>query len=202
MGRGGNEQRAEEAVDIRVVANDKHVFAVAKLVNEMLEVVQAGFRGKCTGEQDLGLVTSLRADEGGGLHASLEIAGDNDVELDLQRIQDMSKLQAVALSVFIERAFEIEERVSAAGSGAGMTKNKQVHRSCFHFSLLSAAVFHREGGMNRGTLLRAGQGWLSGIVVEDSGIGFLKRGRDGLRIGNRVGGVVRNGILTFATHKK
>jgi hypothetical protein len=39
-------------------------------------------------------------------------------------------------------------------------------------------------------------------VVKDSGIGFVQRRRDGLRIGNRVGGIVRNGILTFVAHKK
>jgi len=39
-------------------------------------------------------------------------------------------------------------------------------------------------------------------VVEDSGIGFVERRRDGLGIGNWVGGVVRNGILTFGAHKK
>jgi len=38
--------------------------------------------------------------------------------------------------------------------------------------------------------------------MEDSGIGFVERRRDGLRIGNRVGGIVRNGILTFIAHKK
>jgi len=150
---GGNEQRAEEAVDIRVVANDKDVFAVTKLVKKMLEFVKVGFGGKCSGEQDLRLVAGFGADERSGLHASFEIAGDDDIKLDLQRIQNMSKLQAVALSVFIERAFDIEERVGAAHSGAGMTKNKQVHGSCFHFSLLSAAVFHCEGGMNRGTFI-------------------------------------------------
>jgi len=92
MGGGGNEQRAEEAVDIRVVANDKDVFAVAKLVNEMLEVVKGGFGGKRTGEQNLGFVASFGADERSGLHASFEIAGDDDIKLDLQCIQNMSKL--------------------------------------------------------------------------------------------------------------
>ena len=53
-----------------------------------------------------------------------------------------------------------------------------------------------------GLLSRAGRGRLCGIVMEDSGIGFVERRRDGLRIGNRVGGIVRNGILTFVAHKK
>jgi hypothetical protein len=34
-----------------------------------------------------------------------------------------------------------------------MTKNKQVHGSCFHFSLLSKAVFHYEGVMNGVTFI-------------------------------------------------
>lgn len=202
MGGGGDEQRAEKAIDIWVMADNEDIFAVAKLVNEMLEVVKVGFGGKRTGEQDLGFVASLRADERSSLHASFEIAGDNDIELDLQRIQNMGKLQAVPLSVFIERAFDIEERVGAARPGAGMAKNEQVHGSYFHFSLRRKAVFHYEGGMNHGSLLRAGRGRLCGIVVKDSGIGFVERGRDGLGIGNRVGWVVGNGILTFGTHEK
>ena len=63
----------------------------------------------------MGFVAGLGADEGGGLEAALERAGDDEVELNVQRVQDVSELEAVLLAFLVERALEVEEWIGARG---------------------------------------------------------------------------------------
>lgn len=106
------------------MAYDEEVLVAAALVEKLLEVLQRGLGGEAIGEQNLGLVAGLGADEGGGLEATLERAGDDEIELYLQCIQYIREMEAVALAVFIQRALEIEDWIFAADACAGVAENK------------------------------------------------------------------------------
>lgn len=67
----------------------------------------------------------------------LKLTGDDEVELDLQCIQYMGKLKAVTVAVFVERTLDIEKRIGAAGSGAGVTEDEEIHESIFIVNLLT-----------------------------------------------------------------
>ena len=125
--RAAIEERAEEGGEVGVVADDQHVFALGVVMQQALELLEGGGGGERVGLQNGRLVAGLGADEGGGLQAALERAGDDEVELDVQRIEDVSELQAVALALFVERSFDIEEGIGAAGSGTGVTEDEQIH---------------------------------------------------------------------------
>lgn len=122
-----NEERTQEAVYVGVVTHDHNIFAIAILMDEVLKVVQRGFGGERVGEQYLGLIASFGADEGCSLHTALEFAGDDEIELYLHCIQHISELKTMALTIFIERALDVEQRIGAAGSSAGVTKNEKIH---------------------------------------------------------------------------
>jgi hypothetical protein len=109
------------------VADEEEVLTFGALAEKLLEVFESGVGGECGGVQDLGFVASLGADERRGLEAALEGAGDDQVELDVQRVQHVSELEAMLLALFIERAFGVEERIAARLAGAGVAKNIQIH---------------------------------------------------------------------------
>jgi hypothetical protein len=114
------------------VADEEEVLAFGALAAKLLEVYDGCVGGERGGVQDLGLIAGLSADERGGLEAAFEWAGDDKVELDVQRIEDVSELNAVLLAFFIEWAFGVEERIFARLTGAGVAKNEQIH-SLFTF---------------------------------------------------------------------
>jgi hypothetical protein len=59
---------------------------------------------------------------------ALERTGYDCVELQLHGVEHMGQLKTVALAVLVERALAIENRVGAPQAGAGMTKDKKIHR--------------------------------------------------------------------------
>jgi len=93
------------------VADEEEVLALGALAEELLEVLEGGFGGERGGVEDLGFVAGLGADERGGLEAAFEGAGDDEVELDVQRVEHMSELEAMLLAFLIEGAFGVEERI-------------------------------------------------------------------------------------------
>ena len=76
--------------------------------------MESGFGGERGGVEDLRFVAGLGADERGGLQAALEWAGDDEVELDVQGVQDMGELEAVALAFLVEGALEVEGGIGRA----------------------------------------------------------------------------------------
>jgi len=122
------EERGEEGGEVGIVADEKKVLGFGAVAEELLEVAEGGLRSEGGGEQDLAVVAGLGADERGGLEAALEGAGDDEIELDVESVEDVGELEAVLLAVLVERAFDVEERVGAAGAGAGVPKQKEVHR--------------------------------------------------------------------------
>ena len=106
------------------MADDEYVLGVGALLEEVVEVLERGGRGEGVGVEDLGLIAGLGADEGGGLEAALEGAGDDQVKVDVEGVENVGKLQAVTLAFLVEGAFDVEERVSSAGSRAGVSENK------------------------------------------------------------------------------
>jgi hypothetical protein len=93
------------------VADDQQVLVLVALSNERIEVFQGGVGGKGLGVEDVGLIAGLGADEGGGLEAALEGAGDDEVEVYVEGVEDVCELKAVALALLIEGAFVVQERV-------------------------------------------------------------------------------------------
>ena len=110
------------------MADDQEVLGVGALLEELLESLRVAAGARRVGEEDVGLVAGLGADEGGGLEAALEGAGDDQVELNVERVEDVGELEAVALAFFVEGTFGVEERVGAACAGAGVAKNEEIHR--------------------------------------------------------------------------
>ena len=84
-------------------------------------------RAKGLGDHDLGVVADLRAHQRGRLQCALERAGDDQIELNLQGVQVPADQQALLLAFLVEGTFDVDQRIRAADSGAGMTKDIKVH---------------------------------------------------------------------------
>jgi hypothetical protein len=109
------------------VADDQKVFAIGTVVQERLELSEGGGGGEGVGVQNLGLVAGLGADEGGGLEAAFERARDDEIELNVKGVQHVGELEAMLLALLVERTLDVEERVGAAYTGAGMTEDVKIH---------------------------------------------------------------------------
>jgi hypothetical protein len=109
------------------VADKEEVFHLGAVVQELVEVAERGFGSECAGEQDFGLVAGLCADERGSLEAALEGAGDDEIELNVEGIEDVGELQAVLLAFLVEGAFEVELGIGAACACAGMPEDEEIH---------------------------------------------------------------------------
>ena len=125
------EEMVEEARDVGVVADDHDVLVGRTLVEEALELWVGGAGRERVGYEDGGLVSGFGADELRSLQAALERAGDDEIEVDGEGVEDVRKLDALALAVFIERAFDVNSRIGAACACTGVTKYKQVHARSF-----------------------------------------------------------------------
>jgi len=128
-GGGGNEERAEECVEVGIVADDEQVLVAGVLAQKLLELGEGGVGSERGGGEDFGLVAHLCADERGGLHGALQGAGDDEVELELHGVEDMGELEAVALAVLVEGTLVVEDRVGALHAGAGVAQDIEVHRA-------------------------------------------------------------------------
>ena len=106
------------------MADDEEVFELGAVLEQLLELGEGGIGCEREGWDDPGLVAGLGANQRGGLHGALEGAGDDEVELQLHRVQHMSELQAVALAFLVEGAFFVEDGVDAPDAGAGVTEDK------------------------------------------------------------------------------
>jgi hypothetical protein len=121
---------------------DEEIFASGAVVQELLEVLESGSGGQCGRMQDLRFVAGLGANQGGGLEAALEGAGDDEVELDVQSVKDMSELKTVLLAFFIKGALRVDYWIGTSQTGTGVSKDIQIH--LLHFS---AGVFLKGSGV-------------------------------------------------------
>jgi hypothetical protein len=167
--------------EIRIVADDEQVLVVAALGEQLLEVAKSGFGCKCFRNKDLRLVAGLGSDQGGGLEAALERARDDKVELNLQLIEDVRELQALALAVFVERTFDVEQGVGASHTGGGVPEKEEIHKLVF---ILEQELINSESSLLRIVFLRV---WSLRVVVKDAGVGLVEGRRSGLGVGNGIG---------------
>jgi len=123
------DELAEECGEVGVVADDEEVFIGGAFAQQALELREGGGGGESVGDEDFGFVAGLGADQLGGLQAALEWAGDDQVEADLHRSEDVGEVQAVGLAVLVEGPFEVEKRIDALGAGAGVAEDVEVHKS-------------------------------------------------------------------------
>ena len=100
-------------------------------MEEALELWIGRARREGVGDEDGGLVAGLGADELCGLQAALERAGDDEIEVDRQRAEDVREVDAVALAVLVERAFDVNDGIGAACASTGVAKDKQIHAQSF-----------------------------------------------------------------------
>jgi hypothetical protein len=57
------------------------------------------------------------------------MAGDDQVELDIEGVEDVGELQAILFAVAVEGTAEVKQRVGPADAGAGVTEEIEVHSS-------------------------------------------------------------------------
>jgi len=118
------QQRTEKGGQVRIVPDEEEILAVRIVAEELLEVLDCCGGGERVGVKDLGFVPCLSADERGGLEAALQWAGDNQIELDVQCIQNIGELQAVFFSFFIKRALGVKDWIGSPHAGAGVSKDE------------------------------------------------------------------------------
>ena len=121
--RADAEQVAEKLSDVGIVADDEDVLVGAAVAQQALELGEGGGRRKGVGDKQLLLVAGFGGDELGGLLGALEGARDNKVKVGLECIEDVGKLQALGLAVLVEGTLDVEERIGAANTGAGVAEN-------------------------------------------------------------------------------
>jgi len=144
--RGGNEERAEECVEVGIVSDDEQVLVAGELAQKLLELGEGGVGRERGGGEDFGLVAHLGADERGGLHGALQGAGDDEVELELHGVEDMGELEAVALAVLVEGTLVVEDGIGALHAGAGVAQDVEVHRARNIVGQVRGSRFAVQGG--------------------------------------------------------
>ena len=118
------EEMAEELRDVGVVAYDEDVLGGGVLAQEALELREGGGGGERIGDDDFLLVAGLGGDELGGLLAALERAGDDEVEAEIEGVEDVGELEALGLAVFVEGTLDVEYRIGAAKTRAGVAEDE------------------------------------------------------------------------------
>ncbi len=118
---------AEELEEIGIVADQQHAFAVGILLNQLLESGIIGVRPQRRADLDLGLVAQFSTDKLRGLQGTLEGAGDDDVDLHLERAQQPRHEHALLLAFLDQAPFGVEDGIAAGESGIGVAHEIEVH---------------------------------------------------------------------------
>jgi len=117
------EQVAEKLGDVGVVADDENVLRGGPVAEKALELGEGRGGSKRGGDQDFLFVAGLGSNELGGLLGALEGARDDEIEVGIEGVEDVGELQALCLAVLVEGTLDIEERIGAANTGAGVAEN-------------------------------------------------------------------------------
>jgi len=114
------EDAGDELVQIGIVTYDQNPFPVGVLPNELLEggIIPGGSEHR-RGE-DLRFEANLCGDKLGRLKRSLERAGDDDIDLNVERSQDTGRQHALLLPILDKAALGIEDWIFAGNPGIGM----------------------------------------------------------------------------------
>ena len=105
------------------MSHHQHVLPVAHLMHQLQKISVDRRRSELAGMHNLRLVSGFRRYQLCGLESAFERAGDDQVEVYLQCIQHMRELKAMLLAFLVERPSDIEERIGAPNSGAGVAKD-------------------------------------------------------------------------------
>jgi len=119
---------AEKLKHVGVVADYEDAFAVRVFGEHLLEVGVVGAEVECRADFDFGFVAKLRADKLGGLEGALERAGDDDVDLHLERREKPRHEHALLFSLFDEGSFAIKDVIFASQACIGVPHQVKVHR--------------------------------------------------------------------------
>ena len=98
---------------------------------EFMHQVQKRSQG-CVGRKGVGrfdacVIRDFSPNQRRGLERALQRAGDDEVEVNLERAQIAADNETLQLALFIEWALDVNNRVCATGAGAGVPKNIEVH---------------------------------------------------------------------------
>lgn len=106
------------------MAHYEKILVVVAFCEKLLKILQGGLGSKRFGQENLGFIARFVAYERGCLQAALEWAGDDEVELNLQRIEHMGKVEAVAFAIFVQWALDVENWIAAPDACARMSKDE------------------------------------------------------------------------------
>jgi hypothetical protein len=120
----GDQEGSEKCSEVGIVADNEEILGVGAVLEEFLEIFVGGGGGEPVGLEYFGFVAGLGADKRRGLEAALEGAGNDEVKLDVEGVEDVGELKAVALAFLVEGTLAVEERVGAARSGASVAKDE------------------------------------------------------------------------------
>jgi len=118
------EEVAQKLRDVGVVAYDEDVLGGGVFAQEALELREGCGGGERVGDDDFLLVTSFGGDELGGLLAAFERAGDDEVEAEIEGVEDVGELEALGLAVLVEGTLDVENRIGAAKTRAGVAEDE------------------------------------------------------------------------------
>ena len=97
------EQVAEELGDVGIVADDEDVLKGAGVTQQALKLGEGGGGGEGVGDEQLLLIAGLGGDELGSLLGALEGAGDDEIKVEVERVEDLGELEGLRLAVLVER---------------------------------------------------------------------------------------------------
>ena len=121
------QELAEELGEVGIVAYDEDVLGGGGVAQQALELGEGCGRSKGVGDEDLLLKARLGGDKLGGLQGALEGAGDHQVEAEIEGVEDVGELEAVPLTLLVERAPGVEDWVGAACAGACVPEDEDIH---------------------------------------------------------------------------
>ena len=118
---------AKELEKHGVVTDGENALAVGIFREHMQEAGVIGVGGERGADLNFSLVAHLGSHKLRGLQGALERAGDDDVQLHVERAEQPRHQHALVLSLFDEGPLGVEERVSAGNSGIGVTHEVEDH---------------------------------------------------------------------------
>jgi len=119
---------SEKLKTIGVVGDHQDAVAVSVFGEKLLEGGVGAVKAEGGTDFDFGLVAELGGHKLRGLQGALEGAGDDHVNLDLERAEQASHQHALVFSFFDEAALAVEGGISASKSGVGVAHEIEVHR--------------------------------------------------------------------------
>ena len=113
------------------MAYDEDAFRLGIISQKGLKISVLAVGLECGVDFDLCFVSELGCDKLRGLEGSFEGAGDDGIDLNLERAEAASHENALFFSVFYEATLGVERGVWPAEAGVGVAHEVKNHRGSF-----------------------------------------------------------------------